>query len=311
MDGFRHTFQESSASDCARQHNGDTIIRCPIINFENCRFSPRQEDNYASIAANYHNLALGDFQYHDRPGLQWLKRNETLFEHPRVRERLEAMVYGFNYSNTASARVKLDFSVMVGVEDLRAFVCYLGSSPTPGFDHRYGYERSGGGAPVEMTWDQPAQQPMGPSTWLELPYPPDQQQGTILNDTDDALCADTARLVIEEMPPVPPQGLAQQDGAESEVLRDVLEILESRICKKRLEYSPKLVHAEPARKWYLAGYFRLCPRLLDDFHRSNPGSRGPPRNLQYWIECWNNETVPEKRAGDNLAVDSGKTRRKK
>ena len=48
-----------------------------------------------------------------------------------------------------------------------------------------------------------------------------------------------------------------------------------------------------------SGIIKASPHILWDFHKNNPSAAGPPTQLPYWIECWEQGEEPEDRSDDN------------
>jgi hypothetical protein len=82
---------------------------------------------------------------------------------------------------------------------------------------------------------------------------------------------------------------------------EVEKILGVRLLRKQLRYRVKWVGVDDDPTEYLAEDLRNSPQALRDFHRQNPDVPGPPKNLEYWLECAEKETFAEARAGDNVA----------
>jgi hypothetical protein len=56
-------------------------------------------------------------------------------------------------------------------------------------------------------------------------------------------------------------------------------------------------------EWYDASNFKGSPHRLRDFHRQYPDKPGPPKNLDYWIRCWEEEKDTEDQLDDNKAAN--------
>ena len=77
-------------------------------------------------------------------------------------------------------------------------------------------------------------------------------------------------------------------------------ILASRLFRKKtLQYRAKWVGYDTDPEWYNAQNFKASPHMLRDFHKDNPSAAGPPTQLPYWIECWEQGEEPEDRSDDN------------
>lgn len=96
--------------------------------------------------------------------------------------------------------------------------------------------------------------------------------------------------------PDPPPSIEVDGEMEWEVER----ILGSRLYRgKRLQYRAKWIGFDTDPQWYDAENFKRAPHLLRDFHTNKPSAAGPPTQLAYWIECWEQEIDPEDRDDDN------------
>ena len=42
------------------------------------------------------------------------------------------------------------------------------------------------------------------------------------------------------------------------------------------------------------------PLALKDFYNQNPALPGPPKHLDYWLECVEKDVFAEPRSGDNI-----------
>ena len=96
--------------------------------------------------------------------------------------------------------------------------------------------------------------------------------------------------------PDPPPPIEVNGKAEWEVEK----ILASRLFRKKtLQYRAKWVGYDTDPEWYNAQNFKASPHMLRDFHKDNPSAAGPPTQLSYWIECWEQGEEPEDRSDDN------------
>jgi hypothetical protein len=96
--------------------------------------------------------------------------------------------------------------------------------------------------------------------------------------------------------PDPPLPIEVNGEAEWEVEQ----ILASRLLRKKtLQYRAKWIGYDTDPMWYNAENFKGSPYKLRDFHMSNPSAAGPPVQLPYWIECWEQDKEPEDRSDDN------------
>ena len=84
---------------------------------------------------------------------------------------------------------------------------------------------------------------------------------------------------------------------------EIEKILASRKRGRRLQYRASWVGHDPDPKWYNASNFKGAPHRLRDFHRNYPARPGPPRRLDHWLKCWEDEVEPEVYEDDDLPVD--------
>jgi transposase InsO family protein len=80
---------------------------------------------------------------------------------------------------------------------------------------------------------------------------------------------------------------------------EVEEILQSRTWRRKLQYQVKWVGIDHDPVFYNADGFKGAPHKLKAFHDNHPKAKGPPTNLQYWIDCYLQGTEPENRTDDN------------
>jgi transposase InsO family protein len=97
--------------------------------------------------------------------------------------------------------------------------------------------------------------------------------------------------------PAPPP--IEVDG---ELEWEVEKILGVRTLRKQLRYRVKWVGLDDDPDEYLPEDLNHSPRALRDFHAENPTKPGPPKNLDYWLECAERDISPEPRRNDNSAV---------
>jgi len=84
---------------------------------------------------------------------------------------------------------------------------------------------------------------------------------------------------------------------------EIEKILASRKRGRRLQYRASWVGHDPDPKWYNASNFKGAPHRLRDFHRNYPARPGPPRRLDHWLKCWEDDVEPEVYEDDDLPVD--------
>lgn len=95
--------------------------------------------------------------------------------------------------------------------------------------------------------------------------------------------------------PEPPP-LELEDG---ETEYEVQEVLAVKLVRGKLRYRIQWKGWDPDPEWYPASSLSNSPIVLRDFYKSNPNRPGPPKNLQYWLDCATNDTFPEPRANDD------------
>ncbi|EFQ96383.1 hypothetical protein PTT_01418 [Pyrenophora teres f. teres 0-1] len=77
------------------------------------------------------------------------------------------------------------------------------------------------------------------------------------------------------------QGTADEDDEY-----EVEKILNARVYRKKLQYRVQWLGYEEDPEWYDASNFKNSPHRLRDFHTANPLHPGPPRRLEMWVQCW-------------------------
>lgn len=95
--------------------------------------------------------------------------------------------------------------------------------------------------------------------------------------------------------PEPPP-LALDNGEEEYEVQSVLAV---KLVRRSLKYQVQWKGWDRDLEWYPAGVLRNSPLALREFYQENPGRPGPPKNLEYWLECALNDTFPEERPDDN------------
>ncbi len=98
--------------------------------------------------------------------------------------------------------------------------------------------------------------------------------------------------IIDPAPPI---------MVNSEQEWEVDEILAVRLHgrAKRLQYRAKWTGHDEDPKWYDAANFKGSPHRIRDFHHQYPDRPGPPKNLNYWLRCWEEDEEAEDRSDDN------------
>ncbi len=95
--------------------------------------------------------------------------------------------------------------------------------------------------------------------------------------------------------PEPPP-LVLQDGEEEYEVQSVLAV---KLVRGKLKYQIQWKGWDHDLEWYPAEALMNSPLALRQFYKENPGRPGPPKNLDYWLDCALNDTFPEPRTGDN------------
>jgi hypothetical protein len=77
-----------------------------------------------------------------------------------------------------------------------------------------------------------------------------------------------------------------QGNASEDIEYEVERILAVRLLEGELEYQVHWVGYKADPAWYSASNFKNSPLKLREFHKANPTVPGPPRRLEYWEQCW-------------------------
>ena len=80
---------------------------------------------------------------------------------------------------------------------------------------------------------------------------------------------------------------------------EVEQVLQSRKHTRKLQYQVKWIGVDHDPVFYDAEAFKGAPHKLKAFHDEYPKARGPPVNLQYWIDCYLQGKEPADRHDDN------------
>ena len=80
---------------------------------------------------------------------------------------------------------------------------------------------------------------------------------------------------------------------------EVQQILAVKLVRKKLKYRAKWKGWDDDPEWYPASMFSNSPLAIQQFYTSNPDRPGPPKNLQYWLDCAKNDQFPEPRDDDD------------
>jgi len=96
--------------------------------------------------------------------------------------------------------------------------------------------------------------------------------------------------------PQPPP-LQLDDNSEE---YEVQEVLAVKIVRKKLKYRVQWKGWDPDPNWYPASSLSNSPLALQTFYQKNPTLPGPPKNLQYWLDCAKDDKLPEPRKNDDV-----------
>ena len=96
-----------------------------------------------------------------------------------------------------------------------------------------------------------------------------------------------------------PPPLVLEDGEEEYEVQSVLAV---KLVRGNLKYQIQWKGWDRDLEWYPAESLRNSPLALREFHKKNPSRPGPPQNLDYWLDCALNDTIPEPKPGDNRPV---------
>jgi hypothetical protein len=80
---------------------------------------------------------------------------------------------------------------------------------------------------------------------------------------------------------------------------EVEQILEARIYLRKLQYRAKWLGYEDDPAWYDASNFKKSPHKLREFHTANPTYPGPPKRLETWAQCWEEDIDADIHPDDN------------
>lgn len=111
---------------------------------------------------------------------------------------------------------------------------------------------------------------------------------------------------------------AQEEQVNGEIEYDVETILGVRLVNRTLKYKVKWINCDEDPEEYRASDLKNAPKLLQAFHTEYPKAPGPPKNLQYWLDCAGSDLFAEERNDDDQPKDlktakevEANTRRKK
>jgi len=114
----------------------------------------------------------------------------------------------------------------------------------------------------------------------------------------EKLRKDPDNPLLGQANPNPPP-LVLEDGEEEYEVQSVLAV---KLVRGNLKYQIQWKGWDRDLEWYPAESLRNSPLALREFHKKNPSRPGPPQNLDYWLDCALNDTIPEPKPGDNRPV---------
>jgi hypothetical protein len=97
------------------------------------------------------------------------------------------------------------------------------------------------------------------------------------------------------------QGTADEDDEY-----EVEKILNARVHRRKLQYRVKWLGYEEDPEWYDASNFKNSPHRLRGFHAANPLHPGPPRRLEMWVRCWDEDRDAGNHPDDNKPEELNK-----
>lgn len=106
--------------------------------------------------------------------------------------------------------------------------------------------------------------------------------------------AATNPLPGQHTDPAPPIKVNGEDEWEVE------KVLAVRLHRGRLQYRVQWIGYDPDPKWYPAQNLKNAPHRLRDFHTEYPNRPGPPRHLDYWLHCYENDEDAKDQDDDNF-----------
>jgi transposase InsO family protein len=82
---------------------------------------------------------------------------------------------------------------------------------------------------------------------------------------------------------------------------EVEQVLAVKLLRNKLRYRIKWKGWDDDPKWYPASTLRNAPIALRTFYQDNPRKKGPPKNLEYWLDCAARDTFADEQADDDQA----------
>jgi hypothetical protein len=92
---------------------------------------------------------------------------------------------------------------------------------------------------------------------------------------------------------------------EGEQEYEVQSVLAVKLLGRKLRYRIQWKGWDPDPEWYPASSLSNSPLALQEFHAANPTLPGPPKNLQYWLECARDDKLPVSKKDDDLVGKKG------
>lgn len=80
---------------------------------------------------------------------------------------------------------------------------------------------------------------------------------------------------------------------------EIEQILRTRLLHGKLQYRADWVGYAVDPKWYDASSFKNSPHKLREFHQANPSRPGPPKRLNEWLRCWEEDRDADDHPDDN------------
>ena len=80
---------------------------------------------------------------------------------------------------------------------------------------------------------------------------------------------------------------------------EVDQVLAVKLLRNKLRYRIKWKGWDDDPKWYPVSTLRNAPMALRTFYQDNPTKKGPPKNLEYWLDCAAKDVFIETRLDDD------------
>jgi hypothetical protein len=85
---------------------------------------------------------------------------------------------------------------------------------------------------------------------------------------------------------------------------EVEEILDACVNRRKLQYRVKWLGYKDDPQWYNASNFKNSPHKLRSFHTASPTRPGPPKMLERWLQCWEEDINAGDHPDDNKPKQS-------